>query len=80
MSGTRGTDTERGARAFDAAIAFITAQPGGSQRLLALHRPDEHHRCRGCATPGTGTPRKRWPRSVAALALASARRENTPTS
>lgn len=34
---------------------------GVPQRLLALHVPDRHRRCRACTTPGTGIPSAPWP-------------------
>ncbi|MGH3613441.1 MAG: hypothetical protein ACRDRK_12790 [Pseudonocardia sp.] len=44
-----------------AVIAFVAEQVGGPERLLAIHVADERARCRGCTTPGTGTPQARWP-------------------
>lgn len=45
-------------------IVFIAAQPGGPERLLRKHVDDGHGRCRGCAMPGTGTPRDVWPCAI----------------
>lgn len=56
-----------------AAASFIAAQPGGPKRLLRIHQPDEHHRCRGCRTGGTGTPGAEWPCVVHMFAKLAAR-------
>ena len=32
-----------------------------AQRLLAVHVPDRHGRCRGCTVGGTGLPGAVWP-------------------
>lgn len=37
-------------------------------RLLAAHQPDGDGRCRGCTTPGRGTPQARWPCGLYRLA------------
>ena len=66
------TDTEAGVRTFAEASRFIAAQAGGPERLLRRHQPDERGRCRGCTTPGTGTPQRQWPCSTAVLAQAAA--------
>ncbi len=34
---------------------------GVAQRLLAVHVPDQHGRCCGCTTAGTGLPGAVWP-------------------
>jgi hypothetical protein len=59
---------DSGVTTLTEAVRFIAAQPGGADRLLARHQPDKHGRCRGCTTPGTGTPDKRWPCSIFTLA------------
>jgi hypothetical protein len=45
--------------------------PGMTQRLLALHVPDAHGRCRACTTPGTGAPGAAWPCSLHFYATAA---------
>lgn len=55
------------------AAVFIAAQPGGPKRLLRIHQPDDRHRCRGCSTPGTGTPGAEWPCPIHAFAHLAAR-------
>ncbi|MGI5131538.1 hypothetical protein ACQEVB_32370 [Pseudonocardia sp. CA-107938] len=55
-----------------AAVAFIAAQPGGPQRLLAQHTADATGRCRGCTTPGYGTAHGQWPCTPVLLARAAA--------
>jgi len=56
---------------ISAVVAFIADQPGGPERLLAIHRPDEHGRCRGCTLPGTGQPHDPWPCSLHFFASAA---------
>ncbi len=36
-------------------------QPEITRQLLVRHVPDANGRCRGCTSPGTGLPGKRWP-------------------
>jgi hypothetical protein len=36
-------------------------------RLIVEHLPDEHARCRGCTSPGTGRPNVLWPCSLRML-------------
>ena len=36
--------------------------------LIVEHVPDEHGRCRGCTSPGTGRPNVPWPCSLRKLA------------
>lgn len=55
------------------AAVFIAAQPGGPNRLLRRHQPDGNRRCRGCTTPGTGTPGAEWPCSIHVFAQLAAR-------
>jgi hypothetical protein len=66
-------DSEIGVQTFTEAARFIAAQDGGADRILREHRADAQGLCRGCTTPGTGTPFKRWPCSVAQLAQVAAR-------
>lgn len=66
-----------------AVVAFIAAQPGGSDRLLAIHVPDESGRCQGCTFGGTGIPHAPWPcalHSWAAEAAAYASKASFVTS
>lgn len=43
-------------------LALQLGRLGGvAQRLLAVHVPDWHGRCRGCTVPGTGLPGAVWP-------------------
>jgi hypothetical protein len=37
-------------------------------RVIVEHVPDEHARCRGCTSPGTGRPNDPWPCSLPKLA------------
>ncbi len=46
----------------------LAVQPGLVTRLLRLHVDDGNGLCRSCTTPGRGTPRDRWPCSIATLA------------
>jgi hypothetical protein len=39
----------------------LARMPGVPQRLLAVHVPDEHGRCRACTASGTGLPDGKWP-------------------
>jgi hypothetical protein len=61
------------------AVAFIAAQHGGPQRLLAIHVDDGFGRCRGCTVPGTGMPQDIWPCSIHYLASAAAVATNGAT-
>ncbi len=46
-------------RAF---IAVLAAMPDLVERLMAAHTPTLDGRwCKGCTTPGRGTPHGRWP-------------------
>ena len=72
MGDSRQAGFEVVVRTVAEASRFIAAQPGGPERLLGRHQPDERGLCRGCTTPGTGTPQKRWPCSPAVLAQAAA--------
>ena len=73
-------DPHGAAHSFEVAALFIAAQPGGVDRLLSEHRPDEHGLCRGCTRPGTGVPHMQWPCSVARLAQVAARLRSEWTS
>ena len=42
----------------------LAGLPGIVERLLAVHVPDPHGRCRGCTTAGTGVPGAVWPCSL----------------
>lgn len=39
----------------------LAGLPDVTGRLLRLHVPDQHGRCRACTTPGTGIPAATWP-------------------
>jgi hypothetical protein len=71
MSYSWGVGMNSGDRTFVEATRFIAAQDGGTQRLLEVHHPDEHRRCRGCGIAGTDTPHVQWPCSLAHLAQAA---------
>ena len=66
-----GVNSCHAAQSLDVAAQFIAAQPGGPERILDEHRPDDYGRCRGCTRPGVGTPYVSWPCSVAKLAEAA---------
>ncbi|MCY7344045.1 MAG: hypothetical protein LH603_19965 [Pseudonocardia sp.] len=51
---------------------LIATEPGAPGRLLAVHVSDGAGRCRGCTTPGTGTPLAPWPCSIHFYASAAA--------
>jgi hypothetical protein len=58
-------------RAF---IAVLAAMPDLVERLMAAHTPTLDGRwCKGCTTPGRGTPHGRWPCVFAVLAAEAAR-------
>ena len=61
-------DSDPAVRAFNAAVRFIANQPGGADRLLTQHHPDEQGRCCGCGKPGYGTPDAPWPCIAAKVA------------
>jgi hypothetical protein len=65
-------DQETAQHLCHSAAEFIAAQPGGPERLLMLHTSDASGHCRGCTTPGYGTPLGRWPCAPALLARAAA--------
>jgi hypothetical protein len=65
------SEQETARRLCSSAAAFIAAQPDGPERLLALHTPDAAGHCRGCTTPGYGTPHGRWPCAPVLLAGAA---------
>ena len=63
--------------------AVLSGMPHSIRQLSRTHVPDEHGLCLACTTPGRGTPRDRWPCSLAALAatarqLARAREVGRP--
>ena len=47
---------------------ILAGMPDVIGRLIVEHVPDEHDRCRGCTSPGTGRPNDRWPCSLRKLA------------
>ena len=49
----------------------LAGLPGTVARLLVLHVPDPHGRCRGCTTAGTGMPGAAWPCSLHFYAAAA---------
>lgn len=63
---------------LDEAVFFIARQPGGADRLLTEHRPDDHGRCCACTAPGTGIPHAPWPCAMAVLASAARKLCATP--
>ncbi len=50
--------------------AFIAAQPGMAEKLLAEHRDDGTRHCVRC-TAGAGAGRSTWPCTMAASATAA---------
>ena len=52
----------------DVAIHFMAQQPGGAERVLAIHRQLADGRCRGCLTTVTT-----WPCPVARFAMRAQR-------
>lgn len=65
-------------RAIGGELAVQLARLAGvAQRLLAVHVPDPHGRCRGCTTPGTGLPGAVWPCALHFYASAAAAGEGT---
>jgi hypothetical protein len=46
-------------------------------RLLIEHVPDDAGRCTHCTTPGSGTPRLRWPCALWTLARTAQRIRST---
>jgi len=65
-------ETRRRMNGFEAAVRFIAAQPGGTQRILDVHRANSAGLCCGCGAPGTGSPHIRWPCPVAKAAQQAA--------
>ena len=47
---------------------ILAGMPDVIGRLIVEHLPDEHARCRGCTSPGTGRPNVPWPCSLRKLA------------
>jgi hypothetical protein len=66
MSGNIANARSRG---FDAAVDFVSAQPGGARRLLDRHRRRPDGSCSRCV--GTSTP---WPCTSAVIAQLAGRR------
>jgi hypothetical protein len=54
------------------AAGELARMPDVVARLVAAHQPDEHGLCRGCTTPGVGTPLVRWPCGLHGLAAEAA--------
>ncbi len=52
----------------------LARMPDVVQRLVEAHQPDEHGLCRGCTTPGVGTPLVRWPCGLHGVAAEAVRR------
>ena len=50
-----------GDRLLAEAVGLILAEPGMALRLVDDHVPDDRGLCRGCTTPGYGTPHAHWP-------------------
>lgn len=63
---------------YDAPLVLVdllaTDWPDVRAGLLAEHTHDGNGRCRGCRTPGYGTPGGHWPCLLATLAYAAAKR------
>ena len=57
--------------AVDGIARELAGLPGTVARLLVLHVPDSHGRCRGCTTAGTGLPGAAWPCSLHFYATAA---------
>jgi hypothetical protein len=49
----------------------LAGLPDAVARLLVLHVPDRHRRCRGCTAAGTGIPGAPWPCSLHFYATAA---------
>jgi hypothetical protein len=58
-------------RSFAAAVAFVAAQPGGIERILAAHRRRADGYCTGCVHTLS-----HWPCRVAGIALTAAEQLN----
>jgi hypothetical protein len=56
---------------IDVAIRFMAQQPGGAERVLAIHRRLPDGRCRGCLTTVT-----MWPCPVARFAIRAQQSED----
>jgi hypothetical protein len=56
---------------FAAAVAFVAAQPGGIERILAAHRRRPDGYCTGCVHTLS-----HWPCPVAGIALTAAEQRN----
>jgi hypothetical protein len=58
-------------RSFAAAVAFVAAQPGGIERILAARRRRPDGYCTGCVHTLS-----HWPCPVAGIALTAAEQRN----
>ena len=56
--------------AWEGIVAILREMPDLAARLRATHIPDGNGRCRGCTTPGRGTPNGRYPCAIAVIASA----------
>jgi hypothetical protein len=71
MHDDEGDDYLAARRSFAAAAAFVAAQPGGIERILAAHRRRPDGYCTGCVHTLS-----RWPCPVAGIALSAAEQRN----
>ena len=60
-----------GPDAWRAFVAELAHAPDAVALLLNAHRPDERGLCRGCGSPGRGSPYRRWPCALFQLAQAA---------
>ena len=60
-----------GSDAWRTFVAELAHAPEAIALLLAAHRPDERGLCRGCGSPGRGSPYRRWPCALFQLAQAA---------
>lgn len=56
---------------WDGFARELAGLPGTAERLLVLHVPAPHGRCRGCTAAGTGMPSAAWPCSLHFYATAA---------
>jgi hypothetical protein len=71
MRDDEGDDYLAARRSFAAAVAFVAAQPGGIERILAAHRRRPDGYCTGCVHTLS-----HWPCPVAGIALTAAEQRN----
>jgi hypothetical protein len=71
MHDDEGDDHLAAQRSFAAAVAFVAAQPGGIERILAAHRRRPDGYCTGCVHTLS-----HWPCPVAGIALTAAEQRN----